>query len=55
MGIAIIGGLVSSTMLTLLVVPAAYGYVEDFKNLVRRVASKLRGSQEVEAHPNTTK
>jgi multidrug efflux pump subunit AcrB len=53
MGIAIIGGLISSTMLTLLVVPAAYGYVEDFKNKVRRVASKLRGSQEVETKAPT--
>lgn len=53
MGIAIIGGLISSTMLTLLVVPAAYGYVEDFKNMVRRVASKLRGSQEVETKAPT--
>lgn len=31
MGIAIIGGLVSSTVLTLLVVPAFYGYVDDVR------------------------
>jgi HAE1 family hydrophobic/amphiphilic exporter-1 len=31
MGIAIIGGLLSSTFLTLLVVPAAYGFVDDFR------------------------
>jgi hydrophobic/amphiphilic exporter-1 (mainly G- bacteria), HAE1 family len=31
MGIAIIGGLVSSTLLTLVVVPAVYGYMESFR------------------------
>jgi HAE1 family hydrophobic/amphiphilic exporter-1 len=31
MGIAIIGGLISSTLLTLIVVPAAYSYVDRFK------------------------
>ncbi|MEK6772377.1 MAG: efflux RND transporter permease subunit [Bdellovibrionota bacterium] len=35
MGIAIIGGVISSTLLTLLVVPAAYGYVEDFRFWLR--------------------
>ncbi len=31
MGVAIIGGLISSTLLTLLVVPAAYGFVDRFR------------------------
>jgi len=31
MGVAIIGGLVSSTLLTLVVVPAAYSYIERFR------------------------
>lgn len=31
MGIAVIGGLVSSTLLTLVVVPAAYSYIERFR------------------------
>ncbi|MBF0360691.1 MAG: efflux RND transporter permease subunit [Oligoflexia bacterium] len=31
MGIAIIGGLISSTFLTLLIVPAAYGYIDDLR------------------------
>lgn len=31
MGIAIIGGLVSSTLLTLVVIPAAYGYIDRFR------------------------
>jgi hypothetical protein len=30
MGIAIVGGLISSTLLTLVVVPAAYSYVDRF-------------------------
>ncbi len=31
MGVAIIGGLISSTLLTLVVVPAAYSYIENFR------------------------
>jgi len=31
MGIAILGGLLSSTLLTLIVVPAAFGYIDDFR------------------------
>ncbi len=45
MGIAIIGGIVSSTVLTLLVVPSAYGFVDDFKNWVRRMLVRLSGYQ----------
>ena len=37
MGVAIIGGLVSSTVLTLVVVPAAFGYIEDFRAFSRRL------------------
>jgi HAE1 family hydrophobic/amphiphilic exporter-1 len=37
MGIAIIGGLFSSTLLTLVVVPAAYGYMESFRVWTRRL------------------
>ncbi len=40
MGIAIIGGVFSSTLLTLIVVPAAYGYVEDFRFWIRRKFSR---------------
>lgn len=36
MGIAIIGGLISSTFLTLIVVPAAFGYVDDFRRWTGR-------------------
>jgi HAE1 family hydrophobic/amphiphilic exporter-1 len=41
MGWAIIGGLVSSTLLTLIVVPAAYTYIDRFRvwslNLMKRI------------------
>ncbi|WII70865.1 efflux RND transporter permease subunit [Bdellovibrio sp. 22V] len=45
MGIAIIGGLVSSTLLTLLIVPAAFGFIEDFKAWVRAKLAKITGYQ----------
>jgi HAE1 family hydrophobic/amphiphilic exporter-1 len=41
MGIAIIGGLISSTLLTLVVVPASYSYIDRFRvwsqKLLKRV------------------
>lgn len=36
MGVAVIGGLLSSLFLTLLVVPSVYGYVDDFRLWLRR-------------------
>ncbi len=36
MGIAIIGGLISSLFLTLIIVPSVYGYVDDFRLWLRR-------------------
>lgn len=39
MGVALIGGLISSTLLTLVVVPAAYGYIERFKKFLLRFFS----------------
>ena len=50
MGVAIIGGLISSTLLTLVIVPAAYGYVDRFRiwigNLIqgRKQAKRSNGS-----------
>ncbi len=44
MGVAIIGGLLSSTLLTLVVVPAAFGYIDDFRQFLGRFLSKLKGS-----------
>lgn len=37
MGVAIVGGLISSTLLSLIVVPAAFGYVDDFRQFCRRI------------------
>ncbi len=43
MGIAIIGGLISSTLLTLLIVPASFGYIEDFRIWLRNKLAKITG------------
>jgi HAE1 family hydrophobic/amphiphilic exporter-1 len=42
MGVLVIGGLVSSTLLTMVVVPVAYVLVEDAGRLTARVTSRLR-------------
>lgn len=42
MGIAIIGGLISSTLLTLVVVPAVYGYMESFRLWSRKLFGRPR-------------
>lgn len=41
MGVAIIGGLISSTLLTLIVVPAVFVYVDRFKNRVRQIGGRF--------------
>ncbi len=42
MGIAVIGGVITSTLLTLVVVPAAFSYIERFRRWsLRRVRSKV--------------
>jgi len=41
MGVAIIGGLISSTLLTLVVVPAAYSYIERFRVWSKGVLTRL--------------
>jgi HAE1 family hydrophobic/amphiphilic exporter-1 len=43
MGIAIIGGLISSTMLTLVIVPAAYGFVDTFRLAAKRFFRRFGG------------
>lgn len=49
MAIAVIGGLITSTLLSLLVVPAVFTYVDDFKNLM------WRGVRKVQRHPRDAK
>lgn len=47
MGIAVIGGLISSTLLTLVVIPAAYSYIEKVRLwMLRNIGSKLVTSSE---------
>ena len=42
MAIAVMGGLMTSTLLSLLVVPAVFTYVDDFEHLLKRWRGKLR-------------
>lgn len=44
MGIAIVGGVITSTLLTLIVVPAAYGYVERFRLWLPTLVKSSKGS-----------
>ena len=46
MGIAIIGGLISSTLLTLIVVPAAFSYVDRFRVWIAGILSRIFMSKE---------
>jgi len=43
MGIAIIGGLITSTLLSLVVVPAAFSYIDNFRLWLSRMMGKIRG------------
>jgi predicted RND superfamily exporter protein len=42
MAVAVIGGLITSTLLSLLVVPAVFTYVDDAEHLFGRVARRFR-------------
>ena len=55
MGIAIIGGLISSTLLTLVVVPAAYQYIEKFRVWSKGLLSRAAGVNTEEATTSTKK
>ena len=43
MSVAVVGGLITSTVLSLLVVPAVFTYMDDLEGFLRRVVGKLRG------------
>ena len=49
MAVAVIGGLITSTVLSLLVVPAVFTYIDDIKNWLQRTAKRLRGHEEAPA------
>lgn len=51
MGFIIIGGLATSTLLTLVVVPAAYVLPDDGKRWLRRLGNKRSSAPIVAAHP----
>jgi hypothetical protein len=42
MSIAVIGGLITSTVLSLLVVPVVFTYMDDVEQFVRRLRGRLR-------------
>ncbi len=42
MSVAVVGGLITSTILSLLVVPAVFTYMDDLEGFVKRLAGKLR-------------
>jgi multidrug efflux pump subunit AcrB len=42
MAIAVIGGLITSTLLSLLVVPAVFTYIDDLEHLLKRGVARLR-------------
>lgn len=46
MSIAVIGGLITSTVLSLLVVPAVFTYIDDIEHGFRRLTNRLRGRKE---------
>ena len=48
MAIAVIGGLITSTLLSLLVVPAVFTYIDDLAHLIGRGVARLRGVAPVE-------
>jgi predicted RND superfamily exporter protein len=45
MAIAVIGGLITSTLLSLLVVPAVFTYVDDLEQNIGRFVRKMRKSR----------
>jgi len=50
MAIAVIGGLITSTLLSLLVVPAVFTYIDDLEGLLKRLRDKLRRHKHAPAH-----
>jgi hypothetical protein len=50
MAIAVIGGLITSTLLSLLVVPAVFTYVDDFQGWLNRGVRSLRKQPKEPVH-----
>jgi hypothetical protein len=56
MAITVIGGLITSTLLSLLVVPVVYTYIDDLEHLIKRLVAWLKrapagGSDEGDISP----
>jgi multidrug efflux pump subunit AcrB len=47
MAIAVIGGLITSTLLSLLVVPAVFTYIDDLEGWLKRMLNRTRKGQNV--------
>jgi predicted RND superfamily exporter protein len=43
MAMAVIGGLITSTILSLLVVPAVFTYIDDIEHWIKRTVARIRG------------
>ncbi|MNR79363.1 Multidrug resistance protein MdtC [compost metagenome] len=50
MAITVIGGLITSTLLSLLVVPAVFTYIDDLEHWVKRMMKKARGIKHTDEH-----
>jgi multidrug efflux pump subunit AcrB len=46
MAVAVIGGLITSTLLSLLVIPAVYTFIDDGQILIRRIKRRWRAEPE---------
>jgi hypothetical protein len=51
MAITVIGGLITSTLLSLLVVPAVFTFIDDLEHWLGRNVRKLRGAHGAEHLP----
>ncbi|GGB99503.1 ACR family transporter [Oxalicibacterium flavum] len=51
MAITVIGGLITSTMLSLLVVPAVFTYIDDLEHWLKRMTRQARGHGSEPHHP----
>ncbi len=55
MAVAVIGGLITSTLLSLLVVPAGFTYIDDLEHLIRRMVARVRKHEAPPPVPETAK
>ncbi|MES2150572.1 MAG: efflux RND transporter permease subunit [Pseudomonadota bacterium] len=53
MAVTVIGGLITSTLLSLLVVPAVFTYIDDFEHWLKRAMARLRPAKPAPAIPVT--